>query len=120
MELDAAGNREIDFARADRPARGTDRVEAGGTEAIEGLAGNQFRNACQQQRHPRHVAVVLAGLVGAAEEHLIDLRPVEIGMLCHQSLDRNGRQIVGAHFCERAAETADRGPDGIANEHITH
>ena len=46
--------------------------------------------------------------------------PVEIGMLRHQRLDRHGGQIVGAHLGERTAETADRGPDGIANEYITH
>jgi hypothetical protein len=41
-------------------------------------------------------------------------------MLRHQRLDRNGSQVVGAHLGERAAKAADRGPDGIANEHITH
>ena len=118
--FDAAGNREIDFAGADRAARGADRIEARRTETIQGLAGNRFRHAREQQRHPRHVTVVLAGLVGAAEKHLIHLRPVEIGMLRHQRLDRGRGQIVGAYLGERAAETADRGPDGIANEYITH
>src|SRR5438477_285562 len=115
-----AGNREIDLAGADRATRGADRIEARCAEAIEGLAGNRFRHAREQQRHAGDVAVVLAGLVGAAEKHLIYLRPVEIGMLRHQRLDRRGGQIVGAHLGKRAAETADRGPDGIANEYITH
>ena len=30
------------------------------------------------------------------------------------------RQIVGTYFCQRAAEAADRGPDGIAYKYITH
>ena len=38
----------------------------------------------------------------------------------HQGLDRGGRQIVGAHLGERAAEAADRGPHGIAYKYITH
>ena len=111
--------RSISPARIARPA-GADRVEAGGAEAIERLAGNRFRHAREQQRHARDVAVVLAGLVGAAEKHFVDLRPVELGMLRHQRLDRGGGQIVGAHLGERAAEAADRGPHGIANEDITH
>ena len=119
-QFDAAGNGEIDLAGADRAASGADGIEARGTETIEGLAGNRFGHARQQQRHARDVAVVLAGLVGAAEKHLIDLGPVEIGMLRHQRLDRDSGQIVGAHLGERTAETADRGPYGIANEHITH
>src|SRR6266446_6582829 len=68
----------------------------------------------------RHVAVVLAGLVGAAEIDLIDLRPVELRMARHQRLDRGGRQIVGAHFGQRAAEAADRGSHGIADKYIAH
>ena len=118
--LDAAGDREIDLAGADGAARGADRIEAGGAEAVEGLAGNRIRQAREQQRHARDVAVVLAGLVGAAEKDFIDLGPVEPGMLCHQRLDRRRGQIVGAHLGERTAKTADRGPDGITNKHITH
>src|SRR5246127_4789557 len=42
-------------------------IEPRSAKAVEGLAGNLVRQAREQQRHPRHVAVVLAGLVGAAE-----------------------------------------------------
>jgi hypothetical protein len=83
-------------------------------------AGYRIRQACQQQRHPRHVAVILAGLVGAAEIDLIELRPIEPGMPRHQGLDRGGRQIVGTDLGERAAEAADRGPHSIANKYISH
>ena len=120
IEFDAAGNGEFDLAGADRAACGADRIEAGRAKTIERLAGNQFRNAGEQERHARDVAVVLAGLVGATEKHLIDLRPVEIGMFGHQRLDGRCRQIVGADLGERTAETADRGTHGIANKDITH
>src|SRR5665213_2015966 len=101
-------------------ARGADRVEPGSAEPVERLAGNRVRHAGQQQRHARHVAVVLAGLVGAAEIDFIDLGPIEIGMPRHQGLDRGGAQIVGTHLGQRTAETADRGPHGITNKYITH
>ncbi len=71
--FDAAGNGEIDLAGADRAPRSADGIKARGAEPVEREAGNRIRQARQQQRHPRHVAVVLAGLVGAAEIDLIDL-----------------------------------------------
>ena len=43
-----------------------------------------------------------------------------LGCFAISALIGVGGQIVGAHLGERAAETADRGPDGIANEYITH
>ena len=107
-------------ATTDGAASGADRIEAGGAEPVQGLAGNRLRHAGKQKRHARDVAVVLAGLVGAAEIDLVDLVPVERRVLGHQRLDRGRGEIVGAHLGERTAETADRSPDGIANEHITH
>ena len=118
--FDAAGNGKIDLAGPDRAAGSTNGIETGGAEPVEREAGNRFRQAGQQQRHPRHVAVVLAGLVGAAEIDFVDLGPVELGMPRHQRLDRDRRQIVGADFGERSAEAADRGAYGIANKHIAH
>jgi len=101
-------------------SRRTNGIEPGGTEAVERRARNCFRQARQQQRHPRHIAVVLAGLIGAAEIDLIDLGPVELRVPRHQRLDRGGGQIVGAHFCQRAAEAADRSSHGIADKYIGH
>ena len=118
--FNAAGNRKLGLARPNGAARSTDRIEAGGAEPVQRLAWNRVRKPGKQQRHARDVAVVLAGLVGAAEEDFVHLRPVELGVLGHQRLDRRGGQIVGAHLGERAAETADRGPHGIADKDVTH
>ena len=109
----------ISPARIARPAAPTaSRPEA--QRRFRVWPGTDSGMPAKQQRHARDVAVVLAGLVGAAEKHLIDLRPVQPGMSCHQRLDRHRRQIVGAHFGKRTAETADRGAHGIANKDITH
>ena len=77
--FDAAGDCEIDLAGADRASGSPDCIEPRGAQAVQRLAGNRIRQARQQQRHPRHVAVVLAGLVGAAEINLVDRGPVEPG-----------------------------------------
>src|SRR6185312_12180861 len=50
-----------------------------------------------------HVAVVFAGLVGAAEINLVELFPVGAGIALHQRLDRDGGEIVGTHLRVRTA-----------------
>src|SRR5437868_15544779 len=41
-------------------------------------------------------------------------------MARHQRLDRRCREIVGADFCQRAAEAADRSAHGIADIYFSH
>ena len=61
-------------------AGGTDRIQPGGAQPVQRDAGHRLGQSGQQQRHPRHVAVVLAGLVGAAHIDFVELRPVERGV----------------------------------------
>ena len=56
------------------------------------------RQAGQQQRHARDVAVVFAGLVGAAVDHVVDRGPVDVGIARHQRAQRDGAEVVGAHI----------------------
>ena len=65
------------------------------------------RQAGEQPCHARHVAVVLAGLVGAAEDHVLDQVRLHAGSL-HRGLDRQRREVVRADRGERAAVAADR------------
>src|SRR6516164_2184099 len=65
---------------ADGASSRADRIKARGAKPIDGLAGNRLRQARKQERHPRDVAVVLAGLVGAAEIDFVERRPVELRM----------------------------------------
>ena len=64
--FDAAGDGELDLAGADRARGGADRLHARGAQPVERRARHAVRQAGEQQRHARDVAVVLAGLVGAA------------------------------------------------------
>ncbi len=84
----AAGDGELRLAAADGTRRVADGVEPRRAQAIDGHAGNGVGQARQQQRHARHVAAVLAGLIGAAEHDLVEGRPVELGMTLYKSLDR--------------------------------
>lgn len=100
--LDAAGDGQLHLAAGDGAERRADGVHPRGAEAVEGDAGHALRQTGQQQRHARHVTVVLAGLVGAAEEHLVQRRPVDPGL-------RSTRAFSGT-AARSSARTAERLP----------
>ena len=66
----------------------------------------------EEQRHPGDVAVVLAGLVGAAEDDVLDERRVDAGAVDDRAQDGGG-EIVRPDARERAAVAADRRADGL-------
>src|SRR5437762_424400 len=68
----------------------------------------------------RDVAVVLSGLVGAAEIDVVEPRPIRLWIPLHQRLDRDGREIIGSHLRECAAVAADRRAHSIADEGFRH
>ncbi len=73
------------MAKSISPARialrgSADGIEARGTQPVDGHARDDVRQAGEQQRHARDIAVVLAGLVGAAEIDLVERGPIDVGM----------------------------------------
>ena len=66
------------------------------------------------------IAVVLARLVGAAVEDLVDRRPISARVPLHQRFDRRRPQIIGTHRRQDAAEAANRRSDVIADEGFRH
>ena len=62
---------EVGLAGLDRAGGGDHRIHARAAEAVHGRARHGGRQARQQQRHAGDVAVVLAGLVGAAVDHVV-------------------------------------------------
>ena len=104
--LHAAGHEHVAVADHDRVGGRVDRLEAGAAQPVDGLAGDLDGEAGQQAGHARHVAVVLAGLVGAAEDHVVDAGGVDAG-LGHSGPDGQRGQVVGAHGAQRAAVAAD-------------
>ena len=74
--------------------------------------GTAVGKAGEQRRHPRHVAVVLARLVGRAEVDVGDPLGVDAAALDHGP-DRVGGEVVGADRGERATVGADRSSDRV-------
>ena len=80
------------------------------------VAGTDTGSPASSTRHPADVAVVLAGLVGAAPHDVADRGRVEARGLREHALDRGGGEVVGAHLGERAAEAAERRAGGGVQE----
>ena len=116
--LNAPCDRELGFAATDGARGIADRIESRGAQPVHGHPWHAIRDAGQEQRHAGHVAIVLARLVGAAEHHLIELGPVDVGMALDQGPDRDGGKVIGAHTRERAAIAPDGGAHRIADENL--
>ena len=110
--LDAAGNEHVAVVGGDRVGRGVDRLETRTAQSVDGLAGHLDRQVGQQRGHPGDVAIVLAGLVGGAQDHVLDERRVDAGSIDDRPNDRR-RQVVRPNACERPAVAPDGGSDGL-------
>jgi len=71
------------------------------------------RQVGQQRGHPGDVAVVLAGLVGAAQDHVVQGVPVDRGQSVGQAAQDVGGQVVGPYGGQRAPVPAERGADPV-------
>ncbi len=112
----------ISSASLERMARAArlDGIQSRTAQTIDGRAGHDIRQPREQRRHSRHVAVVFAGLVGAAVINIVDRGPIDLGVALDQRLDGNRTEIVGTHVGESAAVAADGSADGIADKNLAH
>ena len=108
--LDATRDEEVSVPGDHGMAGADDGRKAGRAEAVHRDAPDRVRQAGEQRGEARHVAVVLARLVRAAEPDVLDLsrrnaRPLDGG--------RHGqrREVVRADAREAAAVAAHRRPD---------
>ena len=118
--FDAAGDRDLDLAGAHRPRRRADRIEAGAAEAVDGGGWHGLRQAGEQRRHAGDIAVVLAGLVGAAGVDLVDGARREARRLGERRPDDMGEQVVRPHRRQRAAVAPDRRAHALAEKGFSH
>ena len=68
-------------------------VEPRTAQSVDGDARDFFRETRQEQGHPGHVAVVLPGLVGAAEVDVLDLRGRDAAPL-HEGFEGRRAEVV--------------------------
>src|ERR671918_776867 len=59
-------------------------------------------------------------LIGAAEDDVVDRRPIQVRVPAHQRLERHRGEVVSPYDGERAAETTDRRAHEITDEGLRH
>ena len=94
--------------------------EARTAQAVDGGAAEFERQAREQRRHARDVAVVFAGLIGAAVEQVSPSLPVDVLVALVQCRQGHGAEVVGAHTAERVAVATEGGANGVADEGLNH
>ena len=89
--LDAAGDDDVGLAGADLLRGRRDRLQARRAQPVDGVAGDLVAQAGEQDGHARDVAVVLARLVGGAEDDLVD-RVARDARAVERGLERRSRR----------------------------
>ena len=108
----AAADEHVAVADGDRVCGRVDRLQPGPAQPIDGQATDLDRETGKQHGHPRDVAVVLARLVGAAEDDVLDEGRVDTGPIDDGS-QHERREVVRPHGRQRAAVAADGRPYGL-------
>ncbi len=115
----ATGDGDLGLFRADLPIGAVHRLEARAAQPVHRGSRDLHRKSREQESHPRDVAVVLAGLVGGAPDNVVDSVVGNAGSF-HQGLDSVGREVVGSHGGESAAEPPHRRPHRVDHEDVSH
>jgi len=95
-------------------------IETRAAQPVHRGAWNRNRQPREQQRHARDVAIVFAGLVGAAENDFVDEGWIEPPMPRQQRPQWHRSQIVSTHASQRPAITADGRADIVDDERFGH
>src|SRR2546426_1006232 len=117
--LDAARDEGLALADLDGPRRRVDRREAGRAEAVERHRRHGHGEPREQRGHPRDVAVVLPGLVRAAQVDLLNERGID-ARAAHDLADDERRQVVRPDILQRPVVTTHRRPNGIDDHGFGH
>ncbi len=118
--FDSTGNHQSSLTGFDGASCRAHRIQPRAAQTVECAAGHFLRQTCQQCAHARHVAVVFAGLVGAAVEHVGDRGPIHLRVARHQGCNRHCAQIVSTYARQRTAVATERGANGVANQSLVH
>ncbi len=103
----AAGQVQPTLAATDRARRVDHRRQSAGTQAVDRLPGQPRRQAGCEQRVARQVAAVFAGLVGATEDHILQVVDGEPGGF-RETRQQQAGQVVRTHRRECTGMPAER------------
>ncbi len=95
--FDATRDHDVCVAAFDRVCRITNGIHPGTAQPVDGRAGHRRRQAGEQQRHPRDIAVVLARLVGAAIDHIVDFFGWQLRIAFCKCRYRYRAEVIGTN-----------------------
>ena len=111
--LDAAGHGHVADAAPQPGGDLVDGFQAGAAQPVDGGAAHLDGEAGQQGGHAGHVAVVLPGLVGAAEDDVLDGVGREGRVAVEQGPEGGGGEVVGPDTRQRSPVPPDRSTAGV-------
>jgi hypothetical protein len=117
--LHAPGHDDVGLVDLDRPPGLHDGIQAGRAQAVHRGARHGDRQSGEQQAHPGDVAVVLAGLVRAAGDDLVDGARFDPAAP-HGLGDGLGEQVVGPDAAQRTPELAHGCAHALYKERLCH
>jgi hypothetical protein len=92
-------------------------LESRAAEPVYSLTRDFDRQARQERSHAGYVPVILAGLIGTAENYVIDSIGREPCAFDERPDGRSG-QIIWPEICQHAARPPDRSADGGGDEGV--
>src|SRR6185436_21182964 len=113
--LNPACNHQRCFTRLNSTGGDCDGFEARAAETIDCRPRHLHWEPSQQKRHTRHVAIVLAGLIRASVDDIIDRTPIDSRVSLYEGLDGNCREIIGAQGRQNSPITPERRANGVTN-----
>ena len=108
-----AADHQVGFAEADAIRRHRNRLQPGGTEAVDRHRRHDVRQTGQQHGDARDVHALLGLGHRAADHGVVDARFIHLWNFGQCRIDRESEHVVGPRVAENAARRlADRGADG--------
>ena len=106
--LHAARDHDLGITYGDGVRCGGERLQARTAESVHRLPWHLNGIAGNEERHARHVAVVFARLISAAQDHVVDGGGVDTAP-GNDRFEHGGGKVVGANASERAAVATEGG-----------
>ena len=106
--LNATSNDHLGIANGNGVRGGGECLQARAAESIHRLPRNLNGVAGNEERHARDVAIVFAGLVSAAQDHIVDVGGVDAAS-GNDRFKHRGGEVVGANASECTAVATEGG-----------
>ena len=110
-----AGHRHLGVAGSDLVGGDGDGLQAGGAETVDREARRGDGQARQHHRQPRQVAVLLAGVVGGADDDVFHFVRGDVRIPIQERVNEMRQHVIGSRQVEAAAEGL-----GQSSPHTVH